>query len=166
MKKYSIILVVLLQSFVAAVFSQSTKDRFQITTDKNTIWFKDVNMDNYAGFPIKNKNGETIGNPSSKFCSIEKLKKIEQDLYNEEEQNYLFTKYKPKAIVVVRANDGKIVSVAFVFNNLVDWAIIDTKKLRKLQERIMAEITYEDLLFNGQKAVSGYMLASIWFFKN
>ncbi|WP_418894684.1 hypothetical protein [Limibacterium fermenti] len=163
MKKYSIILVVLLQSFVAAVFSQSTKDGFYISTVKNTTKFEDVNMDNYRSNP-KNKNGEEVENPSSEFSSKEKLKKIERELYNEEERNYMLSHYRPRAMAMVRANDGEIVSVTFIFNNLEDPSFIDTKKLRVLRKKIMAENSF-DVLFNGQRAASGYIPARISLFK-
>ena len=164
MKTYNIILFIALQSFVFAVFSQDIKGGFEITTSNNKTSFRNVNMDNYKGYP-KDRNGKEIGNPSSTFSSKEKLKKIESEVYNEEERNYILTHYKPRATVLVRASDGKIVSAVFTFDNLPDPSVIDTKKLWKLQERIMAEITLENLLFNGQKAVSGYMPLSIRFFR-
>ena len=155
----------ILQSFISVVFSQEIRDGFKISTVKNTTWFDDVKMTDFMGFPIINEKGERIGDPSSTFCSKEKLKKIECELYNKEERNYMLAHYKPRARVIVRANDGKIVSVSFGFENLPDSSAIDTEKLRKMQKKIMTELSFENLLFNGEKAVSGYMLASIRFFR-
>ena len=150
---------------MSMVFSQEIRDGFKISIEKGSTWFEDVNRSNYRGFPIKNKNGERIGNPSTKLSSKEQLKKIERELYDEVEQNHMLTHYKPVAIFSVRANDGKIVSVSFVFSNLTAPSVIDTKKLQTLQERIKTELSYENLLFNGEKAESGYMLASVWLFR-
>lgn len=165
MKTYNIIIFMILQGFISVVFSQEIRDGFKISTVKSTTWFDDVKMTDFMGFPIINEKGERIGDPSSTFCSKEKLKNIEHEFYAEEEQNYMFVHYKFRARVVVRANDGKIVSVSFGFENLSDSSTIDTEKLRKMQKKIMTELTFENLLFNGQKAVSGYMLASIRFFR-
>lgn len=165
MKTYGIIILIALQSFVSAIFSQDIRDGFKISGVKNTTWFDDVKMTDFMGFPIINEKGEKIGNPSSKFSSKAKLEKIECELYNEEERNYMLAHYKPRARVIVRANDGKIVSVSFGFENLTDPSVIDTRKLQILQKKIMADITFENLLFNGEKAISGYMLASIRFFR-
>ncbi len=165
MKTFNIILFIILQSSVSIVFSQEVRDGFNIYTERESTWFEDVNRNNYRGFPIKNKSGKTIGNPSTKLSSKEQLKRIERELYSEEEQNHILTHYKPVVIFSVRANDGKIVSVSFNFDNLTNPSVIDTKKLQILQKRIKAELSYENLLFNGEKAISGYMLASVWLFR-
>ena len=164
MKTYKIFLFILLQSFVSVVFSQEIRSGFKIFTEENRTWFKDVNKSDYMG-SILNKYGEKIGNPSAIIYSIDKLKKIERELYSEEERNYLLIHYKPMAVFSVRANDGVIVSVSFVFDNLHDPSIIDNNKLQMMQKRIMTELSYKNLLFEGQKAVSGYMLGHVFLFK-
>src|SRR5690554_6278330 len=151
MKTINIILFIILQSFISVVFSQEIRDGFKIFTEKNRTWFEDVNISIYRG-PIQNNQGERIGNPSYEFSSMDKLKKIECDLYNEEERNYMLKHYKPRAMFTVRASDGVIVSVSFNFGNLTDPSVIDTKKLKILQNKIMTELSYENLLFNGEKA--------------
>jgi len=165
MRMYSIILFIVFQGISYVLHSQCIIGEFKISTVKSMTWFDDVRVSDFMGFPIINEKGEKIGNPSSVFCSKERLQEIERGLYTEEERNYMLELYKPRAIVIVRANDGKIVSVSFGFENLPDSSVIDTKKLQKMQKKIMTELSYENLLFNGQKAVSGYMLASIWFFR-
>src|SRR5690554_1797605 len=150
MKTFKIILFIILQGFISVVFSQEIRDGYKIFTEKNKTWFEDVNSSNYIGFPIKNKYGEKIGNPSSEFSSKEKLKKIECELFNNEERNYMLEHYKPLAVFSVRANDGTIISTSFRFENLTDTSVINTKKLQILQERIQTELSYENLLFNGE----------------
>ena len=172
MKKYNIILFIILQSFVSVVFSQEIRDGFEIKTREDSFLFPDdivtiftdINMSKYKGYP-KNKDGKEIVNPSSTFSSKKKLKIIECELYNEAEQTALRNNYNMRATVVVSASTGKIVSARFSFDNLPDASTIDTQKLQELLERLKADITYENLTFNGQKAASGFMAGSIWFFK-
>lgn len=165
MKAYNIILFMILHSFITVVSSQEIRDGFKIFTQDNVTWFEDVNKSKYMG-PILNNDGKNIARePSYVFSSKEKVKKIEVEVYSEEERNYLLIHFKPTAILTVRANDGTIASVSFIFKNLTDPSVIDIKKLQTLQEKIKTEILFDNLLFNGEKAVSGYMLGHIFFFR-
>ena len=165
MKAYNIILFMILHSFITVVSSQDIRDGFEISSVKNTTWFNDVSRSNFRGFPLVNEKGEKLHNPTSIFSSKEKMKKIECDLYSEEEQNYLLIHYKPRANVIVNAVDGKIVAVSFGFERLSDPSKIDTERLHIMRNRIMAEIYFEDLYFNGEQAVSGYISSFIRFFR-
>lgn len=165
MKAYNIILFMTLQSFISIVFSQEIRDGFEISSVKNTTWFNDVYRSNFRGFPLVNEKGEKLHNPTSTFSSKEKMKKIECDLYSVEKQNYLLIHYKPRANVIVNAVDGKIVAVSFGFENLSNPSKIDIERLQIMRNRIMAEICFEDLSFNGEQAVSGYISSFIRFFR-
>ena len=138
MKAYNIILFMILHSFITVVSSQDIRDGFEISSVKNTTWFNDVSRSNFRGFPLVNEKGEKLHNPTSTFSSKEKMKKIECDLYSEEEQNYLLIHYKPRANVIVNAVDGKIVAVSFGFEKLSDPSKIDTERLHIMRNRIMA----------------------------
>lgn len=172
MKTYKIFLFILLQSFVSVVFSQEIRSGYKIFTEifsvtfpeKQITSFKDVKGDNYKGRP-KNKDGKELWNPSSEFSSKEKLKRIECEVYSEEERNYMLTHYKPSATVKIRASDGKIVSVTFTFVNLPDSSVINTKKLREFQEKIMDETYFENIIFSGGEPTSGYFVGYLWFFR-
>ena len=74
--------------------------------------------------------------------------------------------YNPIAVFTIRANNGDILAVSFGFRNLADPSVIDTEKLQMMQKKMIIELSYENLLFNGQKAVSGYMLGYAYLFKN
>ena len=172
MKTYNIILFIILQSFISVVFSQEIRDGFELTTredrflfpDKIVTVFSDINMSKYKGYP-RNKDGKEIINPSSSFSSKEKLKMMECELYTAAEQTVLRNNYNMRATVAVSASTGKIVSAVFSFDNLPNASIINTQKLKELLEMLKAEITYENLTFNGQKAASGSMLGGFSFFE-
>ena len=165
MKTNTIILFFILQSFVSAVSSQNIKDGFKIYTKKNTTWFSDVNAEKYRTRP-RNIKGEDAINPSARFSTLEKLKKFEKEIYSLEEMNNLYVNYFPMALFSVNAKDGKILTVTFTFDDLPDISLIDTKKLAKLREKLISEIMYEGLLFNGQKAASGHMIQGVRLFKH
>ena len=74
--------------------------------------------------------------------------------------------YNPIAVFTIRANNGDILAVSFGFRNLADPSVIDTEKLQMMQKKMIIELSYENLLFNGQKAVSRYMLGYTYLFKN
>ena len=164
MKTYNIILFIVLQGFISVIFSQEVRDGFKIFRENQDVVFEDLSWNNYRGYPL-NKKGEKLFNPSSRFSSIEKLKRIENALFSEQERNNMRTNYKPIALIAVRASDGKIMATRFYFENLPDPSVIDTKKLKKLNERVKEELMIEDLRFNGEKAASGYIVGHIWFFK-
>lgn len=164
MKTKKIILFIALQSFVFVVFSQNIKNGFDIKIEENTTWFDDVNVDKYRSAP-KNIKGERIGDPSSNFSTLEKFKKIEADIFTAREREDMLVKYSPIILFTVNATNGKILAVTFTFDNLPDASLIDTRKLAEFRERVIAEISYENLLFNGEKAASGYMLAGFMMFK-
>ena len=164
MKTYNIILFIVLQGFISVIFSQEIRDGFKILRENQEVVFEDLNWDDYGDYPL-NKKGERLFNPSSRFSSIEKLKRIENALFSEQERNNMRTNYKPIALIAVRASDGKIMATRFYFENLPDPSVIDTKKLKKLNERVKEELMIENLLFNGEKAASGYIVGHIWFFK-
>ena len=163
MKTNIITLFLILQSFFSVVLSQNIKDGFNIYTKKNTTWYSDVNVEKYRNRP-RNIKGEDAVNPSARFSTPEKLKKIEKEIYTLNEMN-LYMNYFPMALFTVNAKDGKILTVTFTFDDLPDVSLIDTKKLAKLREKLISEIMYEDLLFNGQKAASGYMIQGVRLFK-
>ncbi|MPN08175.1 hypothetical protein SDC9_155455 [bioreactor metagenome] len=164
MKTYNIILFIVLQGFISVIFSQEIRDGFKILRENQRVVFEDLSWNNYRGYPL-NKKGEDLFNPSSRFSSIEKLKRIENALFSEQERNSMRINYRPRAMIKVRASDGKIVATIFYFENLQDPSVIDTKKLKKLNERVKEELMIENLLFNGEKAASGYIAGHIWFFK-
>ena len=117
MKTYNIIVLIVLQGFVSVVLSQEVRDGFKIFREKQDIVFEDLSWNNYRGYPL-NKKGEKLFNPSSRFSSIEKLKRIENALFSEQERNNMRTNYRPRAMITVRASDGKIVTNRFYFENL------------------------------------------------
>lgn len=162
---YNIILIIILQSFISVVFSQEIKDGFKIVEKENLTMFQDVNSDKYSG-PILYKNGERAYDPTSEFSSKEKLKKIERELYSVEERQRMLMDYSPIAVFTIRAYEGEIVAVSFGFRYLADPSVIDTEKLQIMRKKMMAELSYKNLLFNGQKAVSGYMLGYAYLFKD
>ncbi len=117
MKTYNIILFIVLQGFISVIFSQEIRDGFKILRENQEVVFEDLNWDDYGDYPL-NKKGEDLFNPSSRFSSIEKLKRIENALFSEQERNSMRINYRPRAMIMVRASDGKIVATRFNFQNL------------------------------------------------
>lgn len=170
MKTYNIILFIIIQGLISVVFSQEVRDGYKIFTETSATspgrqytFFQDMNDGNYKIFPI-NKDGERLWDPSARFSSKEKIKRIEREVYSEEERRFLL-QYTPRASATFRATDGKIVSVTFTFVNLPDSSAIDTKKLKKFQKRIMEETYFENITFRGGEAVSGYLPGFMLFFR-
>ena len=164
MKANIIILFLVLQSFVSVVLSQNIQNGFDIQTKENTTWFRDVNASQYKGYPENNRVGR-LSDPLAKFSTLENFKKIEQEIFSEDERTALFANNYPMIFFTIRANDGKIVAVTFTFDDLPNISLIDTRKLAKFRIKVINEIMYEDLQFNGQKATSGYMMQGMRLFK-
>lgn len=155
----------MLQSFFSSLLSQEIRGAFQITTENNITNFKDVNSGKFRGYP-KDKDGKILYDLNSSFSSKEKLKKIESDIYTKEEREYMLEHYKPLALAIASAVDGKIVSINFRFFNLHGPSVIDIAKLKRMRSRIMAEIWLEDISFTGGDAASGYLATvSMRFFR-
>ena len=164
MKTYNIIFFIILQSFISVIFSQEIRDGFEVYPRENVTSFEDLNFNKYSTHPL-DKNGRATEVVNFDFYSIAKLKEIVLEQYCTEKQKRMGEDYTPVVVLLVRASDGEIVAVSFNFYDLQDPSLIDTKKLQAMRRKMMDELSFENLLFRGDKAVSGCMTWHAFLFR-
>lgn len=141
---------------------------YEIYVDKDVTMIHcnwvDQKSNVYKNLPAKDESGTLLeGNLSFRFSKQGELREIEQTTFSPQQQQ-LLSSFNPRITFVVNAKSGMVAAVSFQFSNVTDVSLIDLQALEQFRNRVMNEMLYEQILYDGKEAASGYLIHELRMF--
>jgi len=118
----------------------------------------------YMNLPAKDKSGNVLdGALTFQFSKQRQLDEIVQTLLTEQPH---LSAFNPAVSFAVSANSGEIAAMSIQFLHVTDTTLIDLQLLEPFMERLKNEHLYEQILYDGKRAASGYLIHALRLFSS
>ena len=118
----------------------------------------DKNHTVYRNLSARDESGKQLeGTLSFRFSAQGELSEIEQSIFTPQQQQ-LLSSFNTRVTFIVSAQSGKVAAMNFQFPRVTDPSLIDLEALGQFRDRVKNVMLYEQILYDGKKAASGYLI--------